>query len=83
MQCLYKAFHFAPGISLFLKAASLCYILNRSINTGGFPVDWKCAKVTPIRKSCSRDNVNNYRPISVLSPIAKVFERIIYNQLYD
>ena len=42
-------------------------------------MDWKIAKVTPICKSGFKDDMNNYRPISVISPIAKVFERIIYN----
>lgn len=68
----------APVISV-----SLCYIFNNSIRSGVFPGDWKIAKVTPIYKSGPKDNMNNYRPISVISPIAKVFERIVYNQLYD
>ena len=47
-----------------------------------FPDDWKCARVTPLFKQGERDDLNNYRPISVIPVIAKVFERIVYNQLY-
>ena len=57
---------------LDLITASLCSNFNRSITSGIFPEEWKCAKVTP----------NNYRPISVTPIVAKVFERIIYDQLY-
>ena len=45
-------------------------------------VNWKCAKVTPLFKQGNRDNLNNYHPISVISVMAKVFERIVYDQLY-
>ena len=42
----------------------------------------KCAKVTPLFKQGDRDDLNNYRPISVILVMAKVFERIVYDQLY-
>lgn len=60
----------------------ICDIFNQSINLGIFPDDWKCARVTPLFKEGNRDNLNNYRPISVISVVAKVFERIVYDQLY-
>ena len=43
------------------------------------------AKVTPIFKSGDKDNVNNYRPISIIltTCIARVFEKLIYKQLYQ
>lgn len=47
-------------------------IFNQSISQGVFPDDWKCARVTPL----------HLRPISVTSVVAKVFERIVYDQLH-
>ena len=60
----------------------ICNIFNQSISQGIFPDDWKCARVTPLFKVGDRNDVNNYRPISVISVVAKMFERIIYDQLY-
>ena len=56
-------------------------IFNCCLTTGTFPDDWKLGKVTPIFKQGDRSDMNNYRPISVISAVAKVFERIVYNQL--
>ena len=66
-----------------LIANSLCSIFNRSINSGVFPDEWKCCKVIPLFKQGARSDLNNYRPISIIPVIAKVFERIIYDQIYD
>ena len=51
--------------------------------SGIFPDDWKCARATPLFKQGEASDLNNYRPISVISVIAKVFERIVYDQLYN
>ena len=51
--------------------------------TGIFPNEWKSAGVTPLYKnSGKRTEPTNYRPISVIPVVAKVFERIIYDQIY-
>ena len=42
----------------------------------------ECARVTPLFKQGDRDDLNNYRPFCVISVVAKVFERIVYDQLY-
>ena len=58
-------------------------LFNKSLISGIFPDDWKCARVTPLFKQGESFDLNNYRPISVISVVAKVFERIVYDQLYN
>ena len=65
-----------------LIAESLSLIFNRSIITGIFPNEWKCAKVVPVYKQGKLNCVDNYRPISIIPVVAKVFERIIYDQVF-
>ena len=57
-------------------ADSLCLIFNCSIDTGIFPEEWKCAKVLQLFKQ------GDHRPISIIPGLAKIFERIIYDQAY-
>ena len=47
------------------------------------PDDWKLAKVSPVFKAGERNDPNNYRPISILSTISRVFEKLVYEQLYS
>ena len=51
--------------------------------SGIFPDDWKCARVAPLFKQGESSDLNNYWPTSVISVVAKVFERIVYDQLYN
>ncbi len=74
--------------NVFLKigfpviAESLCAIFNLSLATGTFPDSWKIARVAPIFKSGQQDDCSNYRPISVLPFLARLFEKLAYNQVY-
>ena len=60
----------------------ICDIFNQSISQGKLPEHWKSARVTPLFKQGNRDDVKNYRPVSVIPVVVKVFERIVYEQLY-
>ena len=62
-------------------ALLLSDIFNKCALDGVFLLSLKIAKVTPIFKSGSKVKAANYRPISVLSPFSKIFEKIIYNRL--
>ena len=55
-------------------ASSLTHIFNLVISKGIIPKDWKSARVTPIFKADTKVDPANYRPISVLSVIDKLFE---------
>ena len=63
----------------------IALIINQSLSTGRFPDKLKIAKIIPIYKGNESDinSVNNYRPISILPIISKIFEKIVYNQLYN
>lgn len=59
----------------------LTYIFNLCLSTGTFPSAFKKALVHPIHKNGNRQNLNNYRPISVLTALSKVLEKIINRRL--
>ena len=56
-------------------------VLNLSISSGIYPSNLKIAKVIPIYKTGDSKSINNYRPISVLSTLNKIFEKNLYARL--
>ena len=67
----------SPAIS-----SQLAVIFNQCIEQGIFPDDLKIGKVVPIFKSGRKEDPGNHRPISILSAFARIFERLLYQQLY-
>ena len=65
------------GISTHLAA-----IFNLSFSSGVFPFLLKIAKVIPVLKKKSKQFCSNYRPISLLSNIDKIIEKITYNRIF-
>ena len=67
----------APGI-----ATSLTKLFNYSLKTGQIPREWKAAHVTPVHTKGVNELAENYRPVSVLPVVTKVFEAIVHTQLF-
>lgn len=59
----------------------LAYIVNLVLTTGVFPTELKVARVTPIYKGGGMNDMSNYRPVSVLTILSKIFEGVIYDRL--
>ena len=80
-----KVSSFFITIAALPVAKSLANIYNTSICSGILPKDWKRAKMAPIYKSGSKmgNQRGNCRLISVLRTLARIFERLVYDQLAD
>jgi len=70
-------------ISSAFIISPLTFICNKSISLGVFPDRLKYAVVKPLFKKGDKNNISNYRPISLLSSFSKVFEKVMYNQLQE
>ena len=67
-------------MSTDIIAPSLLFIVNKSITSGKFPSVWKEAKVKPLYKAGSKEDLNNYRPISILPTLSKLIEKWVESQ---
>ena len=68
--------HIKPIISPILSV-----LFSKSLLTSHFPNKFKIARVIPLHKGNSKQELNNYRTISLLPLFSKLLERIVYNQI--
>ena len=66
-----------------LVSKPLSMIFNSSLMGGVCPDIWKNARATPIFKSGVKKDVNNYRPLSVISVFWRILQRIVHDQLFE
>jgi Notch-like protein len=57
------------------------YICSRTLYTGVFPGRLKHATIRPLFKKGNKDDINNYRPISILTSFSKSFEKVMRTRL--
>ena len=57
-------------------------IFSQYIDTGSFPLEWKKANVVPVHKKGDKQCLKNYRPVSLLPVCGKIFERLIFNEMF-
>jgi hypothetical protein len=60
----------------------LHFLYNLILTTSVYPCLWKVGKICPIFKSGKKNIISNYRPVTILPHISKVFESIIYSYIY-
>ena len=58
-------------------------ILKSCLENGIFPLEWKKANIVPIQKENDKQSLANYRPISLLPICGKIFERLLYNEMFN
>ena len=75
--------NYAVKISADVIAEPLHHIITLSILQKKFPSCWKYGKIIPLHKKECPLQAKNYRPVTILSPLSKVLERLIFEQLYD
>lgn len=61
----------------------LLLLFKLSASSMKYPDKWKISHITPIHKSGDTSNVENYRPISILSAVAKIFDKLLHQHILD
>ncbi|KAJ3644314.1 hypothetical protein Zmor_026980 [Zophobas morio] len=64
-------------------AKPLSILFNLAIKTCTFPSLWKRARISPVFKNGDKSCIPNYRPVCILSNFGKVFEKVLYQVIYN
>ena len=65
------------------RVKPLSIILKNCLQSGSFPNNWKKSNVVPIHKKGDKQLLQNYWPVSLLPIWVKIFERIIFNPIFE
>ena len=79
-----KSSDISPHVLKLFKmqlAPNLCKLFNNCMQTGVFPDELKIARVIPLFKNGNKNELSNYRPISLLPVISKIFEKLLHVRL--
>ena len=58
-------------------------VFQFSLETGNFWINWKRGNIVPEHKKNHKKLINNYRPVSLLPIFSKIYEKCIYDALYN
>jgi len=76
-----------PVVLLKCTTDVLCepisHICNICLENGQFPRQWKESTITPVHKKGNRTEFNNYRPIALISNMAKILEKVLLHRFYN
>ena len=70
-----------------IRDSSICrplkLIFQACVESGKFPNEWKKANVVPVHKNSDKQVLKNYRPISLLPIAGKIFERLLFDRMFE
>ena len=75
--------NFSVKLAADLIAEPVHHLVTLSIMQKRFPRSWKYSKVIPLHKKEDVLERKNYRPVAILSPISKVLEKLVYEEIYN
>ena len=70
-------------LSVLVMTKEITRLINFLIANCSWPDEWKCSNLTPVFKKDEETPKENYRPVSVLTALSKVYEKVLYHQLYN
>ena len=69
--------------TIFSVSTPFCFLFNRSLKESLFPTQWKIANVLLLFKKGDPSELSNYRPVSLLSCVGKIMERVVFKYVHN